>query len=255
MLTLPISHWDTGRVVKKQQRGECFRAILVMDFEATCARNVRVRCPEIIEFPSVLLDARSLQKLDDFWEFVKPVEQLFPTLSPGRLTKFCTQLTHIRQDQVDDADVLPVVLQKFQTWIDQCGFSNNEVLPITCGDWDLKTMLPKECARKKLHVPEVLRKWCNIKELFEETIGIKAVDITTMLGALGLSFSGHLHSGMDDSRNIVRVVQQLSAICNVDCYSSNHCMQHWKTPVHVCWQEHAKRLRSWQCQNRYQHTA
>ena len=33
----------------------------------------------------------------------------------------------------------------------------------TCGDWDLKTMLPSQCATSKEGVPRAFRRWLNVK--------------------------------------------------------------------------------------------
>lgn len=45
---------------------------------------------EIIEFPTVLIDAASLEVIDEFRVYVRPVRN--PTLTP-----FCTSLTGIEQ--------------------------------------------------------------------------------------------------------------------------------------------------------------
>ena len=66
----------------------------ILDFEATCENNDRGWKNEIIEFPTVIVDAKTLQTVDEFREFVKPV--LNPTL-----TTFCTELTGITQDTID----------------------------------------------------------------------------------------------------------------------------------------------------------
>ena len=46
--SLPVSHWTTRGVIREELLMRCFRGILIMDFEATCAEGVRVRNPEII---------------------------------------------------------------------------------------------------------------------------------------------------------------------------------------------------------------
>jgi len=37
---------------------------------------------------------------------------------------------------------------------------------IICGDWDLKTMLPKQCKTSSVNVPEYMREWINIKKSY-----------------------------------------------------------------------------------------
>mmetsp|Transcript_22853 Transcript_22853/g.73856 ORF Transcript_22853/g.73856 Transcript_22853/m.73856 type:complete len:108 (-) Transcript_22853:306-629(-) len=61
---------------------------------------------------------------------------------------------------------------------------------VTCGHWDLQTMVVEQCAVSGQHVPERFRQWVNIKEL-------------------SLSLEGHHHSGLDDSRNIARILAAL----------------------------------------------
>jgi len=67
-----------------------FDNFIVLDFEATCDQGGNFKPQEIIEFPSVLLDGRTLQSISEFQYFVKP------TVNP-QLTPFCTELTGITQ--------------------------------------------------------------------------------------------------------------------------------------------------------------
>jgi len=176
-----------------------------MDFEATCERAEwceRRWQHEIIEFPAVLLDAGNLEVVDEFRAFVRPTER-------PRLTAFCTELTSITQAEVDGGELLPVVLGRFSAWLTGHGLDAAAVLPVTCGDWDLKTMLPVECGRKWLEYPDALRRWCNIKDLFTQATQQSSRGMAGMLRTLGLRLEGHHHSGIDDSRNIARIFQTL----------------------------------------------
>ena len=138
---------------------------LVMDFEATCEDGDRRWPNEIIEWPCVLVDAETKATVDEFRSFVRPTER--PSLTP-----FCTRLTSITQADVADAPPLPEVLAAFDAWLRSYGASEDDgtALSVWCGDWDLATCLPRECARKGLDgaVPPVLRRWCNIKLPFVE---------------------------------------------------------------------------------------
>lgn len=177
------------------------RGFLVMDFEATCERDDRSWPNEIIEFPAVLLDANSLEVVDEFRAFVRPTER-------PRLTAFCTELTGIRQADVDGAQPLPAVLRDFITWLGSHGLEQ-AVLPVTCGNWDLQFMLPVECGRKSLGYPEALWRWCNIKDFFWQATYQRAHGMAEMLKMLSLPLIGRHHSGIDDSRNIARIFQAL----------------------------------------------
>jgi ERI1 exoribonuclease 3 len=37
---------------------------------------------------------------------------------------------------------------------------------VICGDWDLKTMLPKQCQASGINVPDYMRQWINIKKSY-----------------------------------------------------------------------------------------
>ena len=183
---------------------------LVLDFEATCDDRDAAWVHEIIEFPAVLVCARTLARVDEFRALVRPVER--PALTP-----FCTRLTSLAQADVDGAAPLADALARFGEWLGAHGLRDERasaVLPVTCGDWDLRTQLPRECARKRLGpVPALLRRWCNVKTAFAAA-GLpghrKAPGMAGMLAALGLPLVGHHHLGIDDSRNIASIVGELA---------------------------------------------
>ncbi|MCO5557857.1 hypothetical protein L7F22_011429 [Adiantum nelumboides] len=71
-----------------------FDYVVVIDFEATCDKNMeKLKPQEIIEFPSVLVDCHRLTLGDYFQTYVRP--ERHPTL-----TDFCSHLTGIQQEQV-----------------------------------------------------------------------------------------------------------------------------------------------------------
>jgi inhibitor of KinA sporulation pathway (predicted exonuclease) len=156
---------------------------LVLDFEATCERNdpTQRQWSEIIEWPCVLLDATTLQPLAEFQRYVRPTGR--PALST-----FCTELTGITQEQVDAAEPIEVVRRQFCAWLPGVLGTDDlsRVLPVTCGEPDLSVMLPGECRRKRLQVPPVLTRYCNVKKPFAEHLGVKAGGMTRMLSALRL---------------------------------------------------------------------
>jgi len=175
---------------------------LVLDFEATCEKDDRRWKHEIIEFPAVLVDARTLLTIDEFRTFVRPTERPL-------LTTFCTQLTSITQAQVDGAAPLADAVDAFNAWLQSAVSDPSAVLPVTCGDWDLCRMLPTECQRKGLRVPSPLRRWCNLKVPFAAAVGERAPGMAGMLRSLGLPLVGRHHLGIDDSRNIASILRAL----------------------------------------------
>merc|ERR1719502_2081902 len=106
-----------------------FSHLVVLDFEATCCDETKNWPNEIIEWPSVLIEYPSLRKIDEIQMFVKPVK------NPA-LTKFCTELTGITQQQVDAGISVEQALKKYTAWLAE--HNVNRPLFLTCGDWDLK---------------------------------------------------------------------------------------------------------------------
>ena len=178
---------------------------LVLDFEATCENNKRITPQEIIEFPVLKVNARTLETEAEFHSYVQPTVNT-------QLTAFCTQLTGITQDMVDGQPVLKDVMAAFHDWMNANGLLDPNVKScfVTCGDWDLKTMLPRQCQYFNIPIPKYFRQWINIKHVFRTVTGKKASGMAEMLDYLGLSLDGRHHSGIDDSRNIAKILAALA---------------------------------------------
>ncbi len=183
-----------------------FTHAIILDFEATCDDTDPPHPQEIIEFPSVLLELSSLTVVDSFEAFVRP--HYHPTL-----TAFCKALTGIDQRDVDAADRFPTVFASHQAWLAHHGLHDGNALMVTCGDWDLKTMLPTQCAATippLKTVPAIYRRWQNVKRPFGQSMGTaKAPGMVGMLQALDLPLQGRHHRGIDDCRNITELYKAL----------------------------------------------
>jgi len=183
--------------------------LVVLDFEATCDSGSRIDPQEIIEFPSVLYDLETRQVIDEFSTFVRPEHH--PVLTP-----FCTELTGITQQEVDDAPVFRAVLSQHIAWLSGHGLlqpaREDQFALVTCGDWDLNAMLPNQCATAGVSIGELpvcYRRWTNIKTVFEATMRKRAGGMVGMLKALKLKLEGRHHRGIDDCRNITRIARDL----------------------------------------------
>lgn len=185
-----------------------FDTIVVLDFEATCQRGGAPEPQEVIEFPSVLVSLRERAVLDSFSSFVRPVAH-------PQLSEFCRELTSIRQEDVDGAPVFAEVLARHQAWLAGHGLTADNFAFVTCGDWDLVSMLPRQCVAAGLSVaalPRAYRRWVNIKEVFVGTVRkAKSNGMTSMLRSLGLELVGTHHRGIDDCHNIARIALELAA--------------------------------------------
>jgi inhibitor of KinA sporulation pathway (predicted exonuclease) len=92
---------------------ECpYDYLLVLDFEATCNNDALVPFgpQEVIEFPVILYNTRTLHIDDTFHRYIKPV------IHP-KLTSFCTKLTGITQTMVDNGTTLQKCLADLHVWM------------------------------------------------------------------------------------------------------------------------------------------
>ncbi|KAK0089820.1 hypothetical protein PV325_005127 [Microctonus aethiopoides] len=177
--------------------------LLIIDFEATCEKNFAIPTPEIIEFPCVAVNTKNWQIDNVFHKYVKP--RINPILSP-----FCTDLTGIMQETIDNEEHFPMVFEKFQKWLEINGYSNNNSSGfVTSGDWDLKVMLPNQCKLDDLTVPDNFKQWIDLKKIFFNANQYYPRSIKDMLRKLNLSHEGRLHSGLSDSLNMLKIIQTL----------------------------------------------
>lgn len=236
--------------------------LLVLDFEATCAKGIRLSPQEVIELPTVAVDVVTGAVLAEYRTYVRPTHH--PVLSD-----FCTSLTGIEQPTVDAAPAWPQALASWSAWAAGNGWvamdaTDEEVkaaaeaagggaaagtgdgsdkspgdasraasidwafggdggsgtatvsrlrcarpgraLVVTCGDWDLKTMLPVQAAASPAPVPPLMMRWTNLKFAFSSAFRSPGRhSMLTMLARAGLKQRGRHHSGLDDCRNLAAV--------------------------------------------------
>jgi len=169
---------------------------LIIDFEATCCDRGSVPRDhmEIIEIGAVMVDATTLVSVSEYQGFIQPVRH-------PRLTTFCTQLTSISQSDVDAAPPFADAMKAFKHWLYQfSGF-------VFCswGDYDLK-QLRQDCDFHNLPYP-ISAPHVNLKGLIVEKQGLaKKPGLGDAVQMAGLTFSGTHHRGIDDARNIVRLL-------------------------------------------------
>ncbi|ORY73524.1 hypothetical protein LY90DRAFT_666616, partial [Neocallimastix californiae] len=190
------------KVIKKVQP---FKYYCVIDYEATCEEGQAFVYPnEIIEFPAVLLRSYTGEVESEFHEYVKPKNN--PVL-----TKYCKELTGITQEQVDGADYFPEVLKHFEAWLSQFSdFPYENVCFVTDGPWDIRDFIQKQCVASDIKRPVYFYSWLNLRKAFKYAFRLKNQKrLNEMLAHIGLTFEGREHCGLDDTRNIARIVQFL----------------------------------------------
>nr|XP_034986391.1 ERI1 exoribonuclease 2 [Zootoca vivipara] len=208
----------TGQSHGKPKLRQLFDYLVIIDFESTCWKEGR-KCytQEIIEFPAVLLNTLNGEIESEFHMYVQPQEH--PILS-----EFCTELTGIKQNQVDEGVPLHICLSQFSKWIQKMQKEKNIVFSsghssegklcafVTWSDWDLGVCLQYECKRKQLRKPDVLNSWIDLRATYKLFYCRKPHGLNGALQDVGIIFAGREHSGLDDSRNTARLAWKM--ICD-----------------------------------------
>lgn len=178
---------------------------IVLDFEATCEIK-DISLQEIIEFPSIIYNASTYEIEDQIQLYIKPI------FNP-KLTEFCIDLTGIQQEWVDGAETFENAYNNYITWLKShkfLNFSQPNFTFVTCGDWDLKTMFPKQMRLSKLgDPPAFFNTFVNIKVAFANRTGARQKGMMGMLKSLNLVHEGRHHSGIDDCKNIGNILIEL----------------------------------------------
>jgi 3'-5' exoribonuclease 1 len=169
--------------------------LLIIDLEATCddvATTIPRHQREIIEIGAVLVRTSDLVVESEWQTFVRPI--VFP-----RLTAFCTKLTSIQQADVDAAPKFPEAIAGLRDFI-----GGRPALFGSWGDYD-RAQLDLDAARHAVDLP-FHHGHLNVKWLFSTTVDRRSVGVTRALRRVGLEFEGTLHRGIDDARNIARLL-------------------------------------------------
>ena len=182
--------------------------LIVLDFEANCSKD-GAKDHEVCEFPAVLMDADTGKEFDYFRVFIKCVRQ-------PKISQFTTELTGITDDDIAGGVEWIEALNLFDMWCDKNNITPENSMVVTCGDWDLKTMYPRQCriTESEQYVPNRVRrlfsKWVNVKAVYANHRQLsKQLDMAAMLNDIGLQLDGRHHSGIDDCRNIGKICKHL----------------------------------------------
>ncbi|RON55587.1 3'-5' exonuclease [Pseudomonas frederiksbergensis] len=186
-----------------------FDFMLCIDLEATCdelmeAENLRalIVIPdemETIEIGLAVIDLRKMETVEVFQRYVRPV--LHPTL-----TDFCTNLTSIKQADVDAAQSFPVVATEFTAFLQK--YPN--ALWGSWGDYDADQLaadaLRANCTPMLRGVQHL-----DIERSYREIFACPSIGLRAAVEALGLNWSGQYHRGIDDAKNLADMVVLLLA--------------------------------------------
>jgi inhibitor of KinA sporulation pathway (predicted exonuclease) len=170
---------------------------LIVDVEATCSDDASVprQEMEIIEIGAVMQNARTFEVESEFRTFVRPLRH-------AQLTDFCTVLTGIAQVDVADAPGFPEAMDAMKKW----AYAYDDSLFSSWGDYDRKQFM-QDCGYHRIAYP-FRSGHKNLKAAFTSAMSLsKKCGIEDALCHLGLDFEGSHHRGLDDARNIARIVR------------------------------------------------
>ena len=172
------------------------KTFVIVDLEATCYQDSIGRPidfdNEIIEIGAVKLDSNG-KEISRFGKFAKP-------LIYTELSAFCTELTTIKQKDVDYADDLKDVLVEFFDW------AGDSTL-VSWGNYD-KNQLEKDLKRNGLDIK--INEHYSLKHLHGKWNNLRrgGIGISGALKLEGLTFEGTKHRGIDDAINIAKVFRK-----------------------------------------------
>lgn len=175
---------------------EKYENYLIIDFEATCCNQNTVprQEMEIIEFGAVMMRGADYNVLSEFQTFVRP--QRHPKLTP-----FCKKLTSIQQQHVDNAATFPQVIDDFKQWL----FHYQNYVFCSWGDYDRHQLL-QDCRYHNVPYP-INAPHLNVKKQFAQQQNLsKSLGLGQAIEYVGLSFAGTHHRGIDDAKNIARLM-------------------------------------------------
>ena len=175
---------------------EIYDYFLVVDLEATCCddESIPSQEQEIIEIGAVIIDLKTFENRGEFQTYIKPVRH--PILTP-----FCQQLTKIEQELVEPAPSFKEAWGLFEDW--RLNYSPS----IFCswGAFD-RQLLKQDCRFQGLTYP-FGKRYLNLRTWLRKKHKIEAkLSLSWALEIAGLSREGQPHSGLDDARNLAKLL-------------------------------------------------
>ncbi|KAJ8439685.1 hypothetical protein Cgig2_022213 [Carnegiea gigantea] len=206
---------------------------------------------EILEFPVIVVDAKTMEVVNFFHRFVRPsnmtghrikeyIEGKYGKLGIDRYLsdslKACRTVPCHCVDTVwknhgcissvwhDTAMPFVDVIREFEAWMALHNFWRKEhsgplqkaaflfmVSFTDSGNWDIKTKIPQQCRVSGMKIPPYFTEWINLKDIYLNFYHRKALGMRTMLNELQIPLLGSHHLGIDDTKNIARLLQKMLA--------------------------------------------
>ena len=171
--------------------------LIVVDLEATCSDDGAVPRDqmEIIEIGAVMVEMDGLNAADTFQTFVLPVRH-------QDLTPFCTELTGITQEMVEDGGAaFPDAMAALKDWM---RLGERQAVFGSWGDYDRK-QFNQDCRFHRIPYP--MPRHINLKETFSTRQDLrKRLGMAGALKRCGLPLDGNHHRALDDAQNIAKLL-------------------------------------------------
>lgn len=171
--------------------------ILVIDIEATCWEGDPPPGEEneIIEVGICMLDVQTKERLSKESYLIRPER--------SRVSPFCTKLTTLTQEQVDQGisfrEICSILKKKYES---------KERVFASYGDYD-RMQFERQCRAREIGYP-FGPTHLNVKNLFSLMRGLtREAGMAEALEMLGFPLEGTHHRGHDDAWNTARILAYL----------------------------------------------
>ena len=95
--------------------------------------------------------------------------------------------------------------------------------------WDMENFLNLQCSHSEIAFPYWASRWIDVRKLFSNWFNTRRCGIQKMLSYLGLEFEGQQHCGLDDAKNIARIlIKLMDDGCQAKC---NDKLKHCRTAI------------------------
>ena len=171
------------------------KKIAVVDIESSCwQHNEQAPKGEVSEIIEIGLAIVNLQSLT-----IKHTESIMVKPTRSKISKFCTELTTLNQEQVDQGISFKDACKYLQD-----EFDSKNLAWSSWGQYDRK-MFESQCRETYVDYP-FSREHINIKNVFAVMNGLpKELNMPAALDYLNKPLKGTLHRGIDDAINIADI--------------------------------------------------
>ncbi|KAJ3010618.1 hypothetical protein HKX48_007308 [Thoreauomyces humboldtii] len=188
-----------------------FDFIIACDLEATCDENhadpENIKVPrskgEIIELSYAVVSVPERRIVHQRQNYVRPVETI--------VTPFCTQLTGISPETVENAGSLRDAVEDLLSFIQTNPQSTFCFIGHT--EWDFRYQLPRECAEKGISLPPLFNVFFDVCKEVQRMQSLSSGNpggrtggsLLSLCKSMGIKHEGRIHSGLDDAVTVANL--------------------------------------------------